>query len=71
MPIPLDDLNAKIFREQLHSQFKVHQDNTAPITVELVDVVENESFTKDGAFLASFSRPIQATAQPADTSSGT
>ena len=32
MPIPLDDLNAKIFREQLHSQFKVHQDNAAPIT---------------------------------------
>jgi len=59
MPIPLDDLNAKIFREQLHSQFKVHQDNTAPITVELVDVVESDRSPKMELFSLHFCGPFR------------
>ena len=59
MPTPLEDLNAKIFREQLHSQFKVHQDNAAPITLELVDVVENDLSPKMELFSLHFRGPFR------------
>jgi hypothetical protein len=52
-------LNAKIFREQLHSQFKIHQDNTAPITLELIDVVENGLSPKMELFSLHFSGPLR------------
>jgi hypothetical protein len=57
MSTPLDDLNAKIFREQLHSQFTVHQDNTPTITLELVDVVENDLSPKMEFFSLQFRGP--------------
>ena len=59
MSTPLDDLNAKIFREQLHSQFKAHQDNTVPITLELVDVVESSQSPKMELFSLSFHGPFR------------
>jgi Domain of unknown function (DUF6916) len=59
MSTPLDDLNAKIFREQLHGQFKVHQDNTAPIMLELVDVVESNQSPKMELFSLHFRGPFR------------
>lgn len=57
MSTPLDSLNAKIFREQLHSQFKVHHDSTGTITLELVDVVENDLSPKMELFSLQFRGP--------------
>jgi hypothetical protein len=57
MSTPLDDLNAKIFREQLHSQFKVQQDPIGTITLELVDVVENDLSPKMELFSLHFNGP--------------
>ncbi|HEY2171450.1 MAG TPA: hypothetical protein VGJ30_17625 [Candidatus Angelobacter sp.] len=57
MSTPLDSLNAKIFREQLHSQFTVRQDNSATITLELVDVVENDLSPKMELFSLQFRGP--------------
>jgi hypothetical protein len=59
MSTPLDDLNAKIFREQLNSQFTVHQDNAAAITLELVDVAENDLSPKMELFSLSFRGPFR------------
>jgi hypothetical protein len=59
MPTPLDDLTAKIFREQLNGQFTVHQDNAAAITLELVDVVENDLSPKMELFSLSFRGPLR------------
>lgn len=59
MPTPLEDLNAKLFREQLHSQFKVHQDNTSPIMLELADVVETNQSPKMELFSLQFRGPFR------------
>ena len=59
MPIPLDNLNAKIFREQLHSQFKVQQDSIGTITLELIDVVENDLSPKMELFSLHFRGPFR------------
>ena len=59
MPTPLDDLNAKIFREQLRSQFKAQQDPTGTITLELVDVVENDLSPKMELFSLQFRGPFR------------
>jgi hypothetical protein len=57
MPMPLDDLNAKIFREQLHSQFKVPQNPTGAITLELIDVIEHDLSPKMELFSLHFNGP--------------
>lgn len=57
MSTPLDDLNAKIFREQLHTQFKVQQDPIGTITLELVDVIENDLSPKMELFSLHFHGP--------------
>jgi hypothetical protein len=57
MSTPLDDLNAKIFREQLHSQFKVQQDPIGTITLELIDVVESDLSPKMELFSLQFLGP--------------
>ena len=59
MSTPLDNLNATIFREQLHSQFKVHQDSTAPIMLELADVVETSQSPKMELFSLCFRGPFR------------
>ncbi|HEY2361754.1 MAG TPA: hypothetical protein VGK36_11590 [Candidatus Angelobacter sp.] len=59
MSTPLDDLNAKTFREQLHSQFKVQQDPAGTITLELADVVENDLSPKMELFSLHFSGPFR------------
>jgi len=57
MSTHLDDLNAKIFREQLHSQFTVQQGPTGTITLELVDVVESNQSPKMELFSLHFRGP--------------
>lgn len=57
MPTPLESLNAKIFREQLHSQFKVQQTPIGTITLELIDVVENDLSPKMELFSLQFRGP--------------
>jgi hypothetical protein len=57
MSTPLDDLNAKIFREQLHSQFKVQQYPNGTITLELIDVVESDLSPKMELFSLQFRGP--------------
>jgi hypothetical protein len=59
MSTPLDNLNAKIFREQLHSQFKVQHSPTETITLELVDVVENDLSPKMELFSLHFRGPFR------------
>jgi hypothetical protein len=41
MPTPLDDLNSKIFRAQLNTQFKVHIGGQ-PLPLELVEVTDHD-----------------------------
>ena len=59
MHTPLENLNAKIFREQLHIQFQVQQDNTAPVTLELVEVVEKDLSPKMELFSLSLRGPFR------------
>jgi hypothetical protein len=40
MPTPLRELNAQIFREQLHTKFKVMIEGGEPVVLELVAVEE-------------------------------
>lgn len=40
MSTSLDRFNAKIFSEQLHTQFKVHFGGAEPMMLELIEVME-------------------------------
>jgi hypothetical protein len=40
-PTPLDDLNSKVFRAQLNTQFKVHMGGR-PLQLELVEVTDQD-----------------------------
>jgi hypothetical protein len=40
MPTPLKQLNAQIFREQLHTRFKVNVEGGEPLVLELNEVEE-------------------------------
>ena len=59
MPIPLEDLSAKLFREQLNSQFKVQNGPTGTMTLELIDVAENDSSPKMELFSLHFRGPFR------------
>jgi hypothetical protein len=59
MPMPLEDLNAKLFREQLHSQFKVQHEPAGTISLELVDVAENDSSPRMEFFSLQFRGPFR------------
>jgi hypothetical protein len=59
MPMPLEDLNAKLFREQLNSQFKVQHEPAGTITLELVDVAENDSSPRMEFFALQFRGPFR------------
>jgi len=43
MSTPLKQLNAQIFREQLHTKFKVHIGEAEPMVLELQEVEERDS----------------------------
>lgn len=57
MPSSLDKLNAKIFSEQLHTQFKVHSGGAEPVALELVEVMERDSSPKMELFTLQFRGP--------------
>jgi hypothetical protein len=59
MPTPLEDLNAKLFREQLNSPFKVQHGPAGTITLELVDVIENDLSPKMELFSLHFRGPFR------------
>ena len=59
MPTPLEDLNAKLFREQLNSPFKVQHDPAGTIALELVDVIENDLSPKMELFSLHFRGPFR------------
>ena len=59
MPTPLEDLNAKLFREQLNSLFKVQHEPTGTIALELIDVVENDPSPKMELFSLQFRGPFR------------
>jgi hypothetical protein len=59
MPIPLEDLSAKHFREQLNSPFKVQHEPAGTITLELIDVAENGSSPKMELFSLQFRGPFR------------
>jgi uncharacterized protein DUF6916 len=58
MPTPLENLNALIFREHLHSKFNAHQEKGEAIPLELIDVVENDTSPKMEVFSLYFRGPI-------------
>lgn len=57
MPTPLSDLNSKVFREQLHTQFKVHT-GPQPVLLELVEVTERDDSPKIEFFNLHFLGPV-------------
>ncbi|HET9165891.1 MAG TPA: hypothetical protein VFP11_07830 [Candidatus Angelobacter sp.] len=59
MPTPLEDLNAKLFREQLNTPFKVQHDPAGTIALELVDVIENDLSSKMELFSLHFRGPFR------------
>ena len=59
MPTPLEALSAKLFREQLHSPFKVQHEPAGTITLELIDVAENDSSPKMELFSLQFRGPFR------------
>jgi hypothetical protein len=57
MLTPLDKFNAKIFSEQLHTQFKIHLENMEPMVVELVEVKDSDPSPKIELFILHFLGP--------------
>jgi hypothetical protein len=57
MPSSLDRLNAKIFSEQLHTQFKVHSGDAGPMALELIEVMERDTSPKLELFTLQFRGP--------------
>lgn len=58
MLIPLDKLNGKLFTEQLHTQFKVHNVGAEPILLELVEVAEQDPSPRLEFFSIHFRGPV-------------
>jgi len=59
MPTPLEDLNAKLFREQLNSPFKVQHESAGTIALELIDVIENDLSPRMELFSLHFRGPFR------------
>jgi len=57
MPTSLEDLNSKVFREQLHTQFKV-QTGAQPLQLELVEVEERDDSPKIECFSLHLRGPV-------------
>ena len=59
MPTPLQNLNAKLFREQLNSPFNVQHGPAGAIALELIDVIENDLSPKMELFSLHFRGPFR------------
>ena len=58
MSTPLKQLNAKIFREQLHTKFKVHEGGGEPMLLELAKVEERHDSPEMELFSLQFLGPL-------------
>ncbi len=58
MPVPLENLNLKLFREHLHSNFKVQDAAAGAILLELVDAIEGNTSPKLELFSVYFRGPF-------------
>ncbi|HMC31423.1 MAG TPA: hypothetical protein VKL99_11360 [Candidatus Angelobacter sp.] len=58
MSTPLKQLNAKIFREQLHTKFKVHESGGEPMLLELEKVEERHDSPETELFSLQFLGPF-------------
>ena len=58
MSTPLKQLNAQIFREQLHTKFKVHTGGAEPTVLELQAVEERDSSPAMELFALHFVGPF-------------
>lgn len=58
MPKSLEDLNSKVFREQLHTQFKV-QTGAQPLQLELIEVADTNESPKMECFSLYLRGPIK------------
>ena len=54
MSTSLDKLNAKIFSEQLHTQFKLHFEGAEPMMLKLMEVKESDLSPKMELFALHF-----------------
>ncbi|MCU1220592.1 MAG: hypothetical protein JWN42_1789 [Candidatus Angelobacter sp.] len=59
MPISLDSLNAGLFSQQLHTQFKLLREGAEPIPLELIEVKENDPSPKIELFILHFRGPAE------------
>jgi hypothetical protein len=57
MDTPLEQLNAKIFSEQLHTQFRVHVDDGKTVNLELAEVEERNTSPRIELFFVRFRGP--------------
>ena len=53
----LDQLNAKVFSQQLHTKFKVHVDSRGPLELELAEVNERQTAPRIELFSLIFRGP--------------
>ena len=58
MPTSLEDLNSKVFREQLHTPFKI-QTGAQPLQLELIEVADNNESPQIECFSLHFRGPIK------------
>jgi hypothetical protein len=58
MPTSLDSLNAGIFSQQLHTQFKLLREGAEPIPLELIEVKESDPSPKIELFTLHFRGPV-------------
>ena len=58
MPIPLQNLNIEVFREHLHTNFKVQDGAVGNILLELVDAIEGDTSPKLELFSVYFRGPL-------------
>lgn len=59
MSISLDQLNAKVFAGQLHTQFRLLPEGAAPLPLELIEVKESDPSPKVELFSLHFRGPAE------------
>jgi hypothetical protein len=59
MSTSLDQLNARIFTEQLHTRFKLHREGAAPVPLELIEVKESDPSPTIELFSLHFRGPAE------------
>jgi hypothetical protein len=57
MPLSLDQLNCRIFSEQLHTQFRLLREGAEAIPLELIEVKESDPSPKIELFSLQFRGP--------------